>query len=351
MSAAVRNECVLKILSFIIPAYNSEKFLEKCVGSMLSEPILDKLEILIVNDGSTDATQGIARAYCVKYPETVRLISQENKGHGGALNTGCSAAQGKYLKVIDADDWVETDQLPAFVRFLEQCSSDIVLTHHRTIDISTGEIRNWRSYPKAFGEYLSFQEVVAHWSDYERSMTFHGITYRREFYQSNARFLPEHVFYEDHEYAAFPCCRSRSIVCLDLFLYNYRIGDVAQSVSAENQLRRIGHIQTVIRSMLEQYLALPEGAGKQYAALKTAGLLLSYFTTVLLVNPDRKQGRAQGQEMLRLCKSADDQVLRLTKRKYLVFYLMNILGLDGNDWDRIRKSGLYNGIRRKHTFK
>ena len=82
----------MKILTFVIPAYNSESFLHKCLDSMLVPELLEKLEILVVSDGSTDRTAEIAEGYCVRYPDTVRLISQENKGHGGALNTGCAAA-------------------------------------------------------------------------------------------------------------------------------------------------------------------------------------------------------------------------------------------------------------------
>lgn len=317
---------------------------------MLSEEVLDKLEIIVVNDGSTDATAEIAQAYCQEYPQTVRLISQANKGHGGALNTGCAAAQGKYLKVIDADDWVETTNLPAFIGLLEQCSSDIVLTHHRTIDISTGEVKNWRSYPQEFGKMYDFREVVSNWRNFERSMTFHGITYRRQFYQTNAHQLPEHVFYEDHEYATFPCCCGKEVVCFDLFVYNYRIGDVAQSVSAANQLKRIGHTETVIRRMTEQYLALPENPGKQYAAIKIQGLLLSYLTTALLVNPNRKLGRQQARQIMAYCKDAAEPVYVLTKRKYWVFYFMNVLGMGKQFWDTILKSRLYSRICRKHTF-
>ena len=83
----------MKILSFIIPAYNSEQYLDKCVRSMLAPEVLDKLDIIIVNDGSTDATAAVAEKYCAAYPDSVRLISQENKGHGGALNTGFPSLQ------------------------------------------------------------------------------------------------------------------------------------------------------------------------------------------------------------------------------------------------------------------
>ena len=116
----------MKVLSLVVPAYNSEDFLDKGIGSFLQESVLEKLDIIIVNDGSMDTTAQVAEKYCRQYPGSVRLISQENKGHGGALNTGCAAAVGKYLKVVDADDWIETENLPEFIALLEDCSSDVV---------------------------------------------------------------------------------------------------------------------------------------------------------------------------------------------------------------------------------
>lgn len=340
----------MKVLSFIIPAYNSENYLDKCIRSMLSPEVLDKLEIIVVNDGSTDATAAAAEKYCTQYPEVVRLISQENKGHGGALNTGCAAAQGKYLKVIDADDWVETQNLSAFVELLEQCDCDVVLTHHHTIDISTGQIRNWKSYPKEFGKGYTFDEIMSDWKSFDRSLTFHGITYRTSFYREFGIQLSEHVFYEDHEFATFPCCHAGSVTPFDLFLYDYRIGDVNQSVSNANQLKRIGHTETVIRRMTEEYRKLPETAGKRYAAMKLQGLLLSYLTTVLLLHTDRKAGRELAARRMAECQAAAPEVYGLALRKYQVFFLLNRLHISKQTWDKILNSKIYNVLRKNHTF-
>lgn len=340
----------MKILTFIIPAYNSAAFLDKCISSMLMPEVLSKLEIIVVNDGSTDTTAEIAERYCDQYPDTVRLISQENKGHGGALNTGCAAAQGKYMKAIDADDWVETQKLPEFARLLEQCDSDVVLTHYHTIDIGTGEIKNWRNYPDGFGKAYSFADIMSQWKSFDRSLTFHGITYRTDFYRENATPLLEHVFYEDHEYATFPCCFAQTITCFDLFVYDYRIGDVSQSVSNENQLRRIGHIEAVIRRMIGKYRELPESDGKRYAAMKTQGLILSYLTIALLVNPDRKEGRRQADALMVECKTATPEVYALAKPKYRVFRALNRMGVRKQGWEKVLNSWFYNAVRGNHDF-
>ena len=340
----------MKVLTFVIPAYNSEPYLEKCVSSMVHPELLDKLEIIIVNDGSKDTTPQIGQRLCDRYPGTVRLISQENKGHGGALNTGCAAAQGKYLKVIDADDWVQTQNLPEFVRQLEETSCDVVLTHYRTIDITTGEIKNWKSFPEAFGREYTFRDVMASWRSFDRCLMFHGITYRTEFYHQKGTQLEEHVFYEDHQFATFPCCRAASLLPLDLFIYEYRVGDVNQSVSYTNQLKRIGHTETVIRRMAQDYLALPESDGKAYAAMKTQALLLSYMTTALLVNPDKKAGRAMGRKLMAAMEALAPEIAAMAKRKYQVFAGMNHLHIGKTTWDAILASKLYNRLRGNHDF-
>ncbi|MGN0976927.1 MAG: glycosyltransferase family 2 protein, partial [Faecousia sp.] len=336
----------MKILSLIVPSYNSEQYLDKCISSFLAPEVLDKLDIIIVNDGSVDGTAAVAEKYCAAYPDSVRLISQENKGHGGALNTGFAAALGKYLKPIDADDWVETENLPQFVRLLEACGSDVVLTHHHTIDIATGEIKNWRSFPKEFSRPYSFDEIMAQWKRFDRSLTFHGITYSTAFYRQYGIQLSEHVFYEDHEYATFPCCHAKTVTPFDLFLYDYRVGDVKQSVSEANQLKRISHTETVLKRMLRESGSLTCGAGgKSYAAMKTQGLLLSYLTTALLVDPDRKEGRALAQARMEECKEGLPEAYALAFRKYQVFRLMNQLHISKRSWERILSSWVYNALR------
>ena len=94
----------MKILSFAVPCYNSEAYMRKCIDSLL--PGGEDVEIIIVDDGSSDGTAAIADEYEAKYPGICRAIHQENAGHGGAVNTGIKNATGIYLKVVDSDDWV-----------------------------------------------------------------------------------------------------------------------------------------------------------------------------------------------------------------------------------------------------
>lgn len=343
----------MKVLSFVIPSYNCAHFLDKCVTSMLCEEVLEELDIIIVNDGSRDSTPEVAQKYCDMFPRSIRLISQENKGHGGALNTGCAAAVGKYIRVIDADDWVETASLPRFVEILRNSESDVVVTNYYTRDISTGKVKNWRCYPEAFGRDYTFAQVMEDVKAFDRGLTFHGITYNTKFYHEKGIQLSERIFYEDQEFATIPCCFARSILPLDLFIYNYRIGDVNQSVSDANQLKRIGHTDTVLKRLISEYEKLTLSAddpAREFFSMKAKVLLLGYMNTVMLAEPDKKKGRAMGDDMMELFRQKMPRAYEMAVKQYHVYRMMNRLHVHKASWDKILNSRIYNTLRNNHDF-
>ena len=340
----------MKILSLVVPAYNSEKFLDKGIPSMLAPEILDKLEIIIVNDGSTDGTAAAAEKYCVQYPDTVRLINQENKGHGGALNTGFSAAVGKFIKPVDSDDWVQTENLVSLIRCLETCESDAVLTHFRTVDISNGEIINFKSHPEAYGTPMSTEQILKDWRSFYRCVTFHGVAYRREFYQQKAMGLSEHVFYEDNEYATFPFCLAETVTAYDLFVYEYRVGDVNQSVAVANQIKRLSHLEQVGDRMVAAYTKLPASAGKTIAGLKTQAVLSQYLDLALLAHPDRKKGRAMAADVVARYHQAAPEIDSILKNKYRVLVAMSYLHISKKTLEKVLNSRIYNRLRGNRQF-
>ena len=97
-----------KILTVVMPSYNAEPYLCETIPTILASEFVNDVELIIVNDGSKDNTLEIARDFEKKYPNTIRVIDKENGGHGSAINVGIEAASGKYFKIIDADDWVDT---------------------------------------------------------------------------------------------------------------------------------------------------------------------------------------------------------------------------------------------------
>ena len=95
----------MKYITFTVPCYNSQDYMERCIDSLL--PGGEDVEIIIVNDGSTDATAQIADDYAARYPGIVRAVHKKNGGHGSGVNKGLELATGAYFKVVDSDDWLD----------------------------------------------------------------------------------------------------------------------------------------------------------------------------------------------------------------------------------------------------
>ena len=339
-----------KILSVIVPSYNCREFLEKGIPTFLDPEVLDNLDIIIVNDGSTDDTAAAAEDFCRQYPGSIRLINQVNKGHGGALNTGCAAAVGKYLRVVDADDWVETKNLKPFVAFLRSCESDVVLTDYDTVDISNGEVKIRNMPPETVGREMTLEELMQDRVNNEQILALHGITYRTDFYQGCSIQLTENVFYEDVQYTTIPCCFAQTLTYAGMLIYHYRIGDVNQSVSDVNQLKRIGHVEKVLERLMEEYDRVKDTMDPgqhRFYCIKVRSLLLRYYTTVLLLEKDRKKGRKMAMDMNYTVRRRIPSSWKMTRRQFLVLWGLSMGHVSKHRWDQFLESGLYKVIRNK----
>ena len=152
-----------KILTITIPSYNVEAYLEDCLESFVNSEVMDDIEVLIVNDGSSDRTEEIARRYESKYPNTYRLINKENGGHGSTINTGAAEAKGKYFKVVDGDDWVDTRSFIHLVKVLKKIDADIVASNYTWINHTTKMPEERQEHPFEKIEYnrmYNFEEIV-----------------------------------------------------------------------------------------------------------------------------------------------------------------------------------------------
>ena len=112
----------MKYISFAIPCYNSQDYMSRAIESILTGG--EEIEIIIVNDGSTDRTSEIAHEYRKQYPDIIRVIDKENGGHGDAVNAGLDSARGKYFKVVDSDDWVDEESLQKILELLRNLEEE-----------------------------------------------------------------------------------------------------------------------------------------------------------------------------------------------------------------------------------
>ena len=146
------------ILSIAVPAYNSEHYLGKCLDSMAGADA--RLEVIVVDDGSTDGTGVLVQEYVRRFPRHVSLISKDNGGHGSGINTAVEIATGRYFKVVDADDWIRTDQLPCLLDALERTCADAVITGYHTINEATGKVMAYPCTCRYAGQKIDLKTLL-----------------------------------------------------------------------------------------------------------------------------------------------------------------------------------------------
>lgn len=234
----------MKVLTISIAAYNIDQFLKETLDRLLSIRNTEKMEILVVSDGSTDQTETIAAEYERRYPGIVRLISKANGGWGSTVNTAIRAAAGKYLKLLDGDDYFMTENLDEFIEFLAVCEADAVISPYRVFLNSDGRILSPKTVRREFSYHHTFgpEEVTG-------LFTIHEICIRTDLLRSGGVRLSKHCFYTDVAYVAKAMCLAKTLKVFPKTIYLYRIGADGQSTSAEGFIRHRAEHFRVIRAM------------------------------------------------------------------------------------------------------
>lgn len=249
-----------KILTIVVPTYNAEKYLRDNLESFCIKEILDDIEVLIINDGSTDGSLEIAEDYVRRFPKTYSVITKENGGHGSGINCGIKNANGVYFKVVDADDWVAAKPFLKLVKFLKETESDIVYTGFFWV-FDNGQ-NNKDSFKKKVEFVKPFNQVI-----YKKEYRFddiaenlyikmHNMTIKTNILKENHIKIDEHCYYVDAEYITYPIPYVESISFLEDFVYQYRIGSVGQSIGIDKMQRNEENYDKVIDSLLGFYKEL-----------------------------------------------------------------------------------------------
>ena len=241
-----------KILTIVIPTYNMEMYLNRCLDSLLiGHALLDKLEVIIVNDGSKDRSLEIAQEYEIKYTNSFRVIDKENGNYGSCVNKGLSEARGKFFRLLDADDWFNSEELATFIIELEKCDSDVVTTNYslqysdnRTIINSMTSLE----YNKKYN--INELDIVSRNS---HLLCMHALTYKLDFLRRVSLRHQEGISYTDIEYCYFPLSIAQSIIYIDVNLYQYFIGREGQTISNESFLKRSGDLYKVCIRVINDY--------------------------------------------------------------------------------------------------
>ncbi len=237
-----------KILSISIAAYNVSSTLQECLDPFLKSDVLDDLDIMIVNDGSSDNTVEIAQKYVDKYPNSFRLIDKENGGWGSTVNRGIEQAIGKFFRQLDGDDYYKPENMSSYISFLKKTDADMVLAPYIEFNDSTGEVIT-ESNCNPGCEYKKTYNLA----DISTMSPFmHSMTIRTELLKDNVR-VTEHCFYTDTEFILKCCNVALTVAFFDKPIYCYRRASAGQSMSLSG-LEKHYNDQTTVISVLLDYL-------------------------------------------------------------------------------------------------
>ncbi len=300
----------MKILTFAVPCYNAEAYMSHAIDSIL--PGGEDIEIIIVDDGSTDGTLGIAQAYADRYPDVVKVVSQENGGHGEAVNTGLAHATGKYFKVVDSDDWLDEDALLKILtvlRRMEDAGEDIdLLIANYTYEKEGARHKKCIQYRNVFPQdrIFTWREVGTFYLD--QYILMHSVIYRTQMLKDSGMKLPKHMFYVDNIYVYYPLPYVKKLYYMNVNLYRYYIGREDQSVNESVMIKRIDQQIYVTRAMIDMYdlEKIREPKLRQY--------MINYLTimmaisSILLIRSGDEENLKKKDDLWQYLKQKDEAV-------------------------------------------
>lgn len=323
----------MKLLTIVVPCYNSAAYVHTCIESLL--PGGEQVEILIVNDGSRDNTKEIAESYADQYPSMIRVINQENGGHGSAINTGLYHAKGLYFKVVDSDDWLDPD---AYQKILQAIKEQLIGTEAVDLFISNYVYeKEGVKQKKVMGFHGILPEnQVFTWDAIGRFrrghyMLMHSVIFRTKLLKECGLELPKHTFYVDNLFVYLPLKRVRTMFYLNVDFYRYFIGRADQSVNESIMIGRIDQQIKVNQLMVQgiQLEEIEEDALRNYLFHYLE--IVTTVTNVLLMKAGTKEHLAKKKELWAFIKKTDLYTYRLL-RYHIIGQALNLPGKLGRSF-------------------
>ena len=320
----------MKLLSIAIPCYNSQDYMEKCIESLLVGG--EEVEILVVDDGSSDRPAEIADSYAEKYPTIVKAIHQENGGHGEAVNAGIRNATGLYFKVVDSDDWVNKEAYEKILSTLET-----LLRGPQTVDllISNFVYEKQGAKRKKVMQYRHClpQDRIFGWDEVKhmpkgKYLLMHSMIYRTQLLHDCRLELPRHTFYVDNLFAFEPLPYVRNLYYLDVNFYRYFIGRDDQSVNEKVMIKRIDQQIRVNKLMVDAYI----NCGSMNKRLRNYMFsyldIITTISSIMLIRANTDESLQKKKELLEYVKS-QNRGLYMKLRHSLFGRVMNLPGRGG----------------------
>lgn len=249
-----------KVLTIVVPTYNMEKYLDRGLSSLIiSDENMRKLEVLVVNDGSKDRSSEIAHFYEQRYPNTFRVIDKENGNYGSCVNRGLQEATGKYIKILDADDWFDTEVLDLFISYLLEVDADLIISDYKVVD-AKGDVSETYNFKLPTDHQFGLDEL----SEGTITWLWHqGITYKTEKVRAINYQQTEGISYTDDEWIYAPMVKVQQICYFPHYLYLYLRGREGQTFDPTVLKKTFASRVIVVKKLLEYYQCYRDKVDKE----------------------------------------------------------------------------------------
>lgn len=332
-----------KLLTIVIPTYNMQDYLHRCLDSLVlkDEELMSQLEVLIVNDGSKDNSSAIAHEYETKYSQTFRVIDKENGNYGSCVNRGLKEATGKYIKVLDADDWFDTMEFEKYLQKLKAIDADLLLTDYQIVD-ETGKIEKKMVYEIEVNKSFAFQE----YTNPSVYFTMHSLTYRTDMLIEIGYCQTEGISYTDTEWVFYPQHGVKTCIYLPFDVYRYVVGRAGQTMDAKVLLKSVSHYDKLLRAMVLFGNSLSEEDKRLYTyqrlEAQIAHLSMGVYRTCLVLqdadNYDKEIIKSFDEFMRQERPNVYKEAGKLRLKKYLPIHYVRYWRITGKrfsvDWIR-----------------
>ncbi len=312
-------------LTVAVPTYNMEKYLRQNLYSLL-ELEEEKIEVLILDNSSTDRSGQIADEFVKAHPQLFTVFHKENHGYGSSINLAIEKAQGRYLRIVDADDWVKSQELAAILRDLENCNADLVVSDYTVVDTNSGMETRIRMCPKTVAEGVPYCLR----DGFEPFPRMHSTIFRVEFLRENKISLLENTFYVDEQLMMLTCLYAQSLVYYERDVYCYRMGDATQSVATSNMGKRYADRERELKISLTAYQNWVAIHGSMIpCAEQLVEHIGNHFTTLYMYVEPPSEGRALASRWQAFLLDQWPEMAKATDRKRRILALLNRFHLSG----------------------
>lgn len=309
----------MKLLSVGIPCYNSAAYMNHAIDTLLSGG--DDMEIIIVDDGSSDNTLEIARDYQKRYPGIIKAIHQENGGHGEAVNTGLKNATGLYYKVVDSDDWVDEEALAKILAVLRDMVEnavklDMLIANYvyEKVSVNKQKVIDYKG-PLPEGKIFGWSDTK-HFKN-SQNILMHSVIYRTKLLKDCGLELPKHTFYVDNIFVYYPLPFVKTMYYLNVDFYRYFIGREDQSVNEQVMMGRIDQQLKVNKYMIDCHdLTKIKNKRLRNYMVKYLVMMLT-VSTVFLVKDGSEEALAKKEELWKYLEKKNKRLYQEVNKYFL----------------------------------